>query len=288
MNYLYLFYKDIQLTNCGLVSPATFQQGLQKVRSTCEIDFLICTFGKSSTCSPPFSSLRAFRGKGGNKKWPMLDIAPFRFLQSPKEEWLPTWGWGTSTLLTSLSPPHVPFPSSPHSMILWPYQDFLVGNLLKSNKEILGSSLWRFGLQLARRSTEDSWSAAWTGGSCCLLICTRCMCLLVCEWQLWVVFADTGVVVCIGVGFDVGNFVAIFVCASLVYVLDIKGLGQKSKFHKWPTSKVIEMMTSGDDDDEDEGLGVEERTGLVEAVIEVCRLGTFCSRALGITCWSPC
>ena len=37
------------------------------------------------------------------------------------------------------------------------------------------------------------------------------------------------------------------------------------------------MMTSGDDDDEDEGLGVEERTGLVEAVIEVCRLGTFCS-----------
>ena len=44
------------------------------------------------------------------------------------------------------------------------------------------------------------------------------------------------------------------------------------------------MMTSGDDDDEDEGLGVEERTGLVEAVIEVCRLGTFCPRALGITC----
>ena len=44
------------------------------------------------------------------------------------------------------------------------------------------------------------------------------------------------------------------------------------------------MMTSGDDDDEDEGLGVEERTGLVEAVIEVCRLGTCCSGALGITC----
>ena len=43
---------------------------------------------------------------------------------------------------------------------------------------------------------------------------------------------DSGVVVCIGVGFDVGNFVAIFVCASLVYVLDIKGLGQKSKSHK--------------------------------------------------------
>ena len=47
------------------------------------------------------------------------------------------------------------------------------------------------------------------------------------------------------------------------------------------------MMTSGDDDDEDEGLGVEERTGLVEAVIEVCRLGTFYSRALGITCCHP-
>ena len=44
---------------------------------------------------------------------------------------------------------------------------------------------------------------------------------------MWVVFVDSGVV-----GFDVGNFVAIFVCASLVYVLDIKGLGQKSKFHK--------------------------------------------------------
>ena len=48
---------------------------------------------------------------------------------------------------------------------------------------------------------------------------------------MWVVFVDTGVVVCIGVGFDVGNFVAIFVGVSLVYVLDIKGLGQKSKFH---------------------------------------------------------
>ena len=43
---------------------------------------------------------------------------------------------------------------------------------------------------------------------------------------------DSGVVVCIDVGSDVGNFVAIFVCACLVYVLDIRGLGQKSKFHK--------------------------------------------------------
>ena len=42
---------------------------------------------------------------------------------------------------------------------------------------------------------------------------------------------DSGVVVCIGVGFDVGNFVAIFVGVSLVHVLNIKGLGQKSKFH---------------------------------------------------------
>ena len=32
-------------------------------------------------------------------------------------------------------------------------------------------------------------------------------------------------------------------------------------------------MTSVDDDEEDEGLGAEERTGLVEAVIDVCRLG---------------
>ena len=48
---------------------------------------------------------------------------------------------------------------------------------------------------------------------------------------MWIDF-DTGVVVCIGVGFDVVNFVAIFVCVSLVYVVDIKGLGQKSKFHK--------------------------------------------------------
>ena len=37
--------------------------------------------------------------------------------------------------------------------------------------------------------------------------------------------------------------------------------------------KVIEVMTSGDEDEEDEGLGAEERTGLVEAVIDVCRLG---------------
>ena len=36
--------------------------------------------------------------------------------------------------------------------------------------------------------------------------------------------------------------------------------------------KVIEVMTSGDEDEEDEGLGAEERTGLVEAVIDVCRL----------------
>ena len=35
--------------------------------------------------------------------------------------------------------------------------------------------------------------------------------------------------------------------------------------------KVIEVMTSGDEDEEDEGLGAEERTGLVEAVIDVCR-----------------
>ena len=32
-------------------------------------------------------------------------------------------------------------------------------------------------------------------------------------------------------------------------------------------------MTSGDEDEEDEGLGAEERTGLVETVIDVCRLG---------------
>ena len=37
---------------------------------------------------------------------------------------------------------------------------------------------------------------------------------------------DSGVVVCIGDGSDVGNFVAIFVGVSLVYVLDKKG-----KFH---------------------------------------------------------
>ena len=37
--------------------------------------------------------------------------------------------------------------------------------------------------------------------------------------------------------------------------------------------KVIEVMTSGDEDEEDEGLGAEERTGLVEAVIDVCRWG---------------
>ena len=37
--------------------------------------------------------------------------------------------------------------------------------------------------------------------------------------------------------------------------------------------QVIEVMTSGDEDEEDEGLGAEERTGLVEAVIDVCRLG---------------
>ena len=37
--------------------------------------------------------------------------------------------------------------------------------------------------------------------------------------------------------------------------------------------QVIEVMTSGDEDEEDEGLGAEERTGLVETVIDVCRLG---------------
>ena len=37
--------------------------------------------------------------------------------------------------------------------------------------------------------------------------------------------------------------------------------------------QVIEVMTSGDEDEEDEGLGAEERTGLVEMVIDVCRLG---------------
>ena len=136
MNYLYLFYKDIQLTNCGLVSPATFQQGLQKVRSTCEIEFLICTSGKSSTCSPPFSSLRAFRGKGGNKKWPMLDIAPFRFLQSPKEEWLPTWGWRNQPFLHPFPPQMSPFHIF---LILWfcnlVTKDFLVGNLLNPTKK---------------------------------------------------------------------------------------------------------------------------------------------------------
>ena len=36
--------------------------------------------------------------------------------------------------------------------------------------------------------------------------------------------------------------------------------------------QVIEVMTSGDEDEEDEGLGAEERTGLVETVIDVCRL----------------
>ena len=40
----------------------------------------------------------------------------------------------------------------------------------------------------------------------------------------------------------------------------------------WLDVKVIEVMTSGDEDEEDEGLGAEERTGLVEAVIDVCRL----------------
>ena len=40
----------------------------------------------------------------------------------------------------------------------------------------------------------------------------------------------------------------------------------------WLDVKVIEVMTSGDEDEEDEGLGAEERTGLIEAVIDVCRL----------------
>merc|ERR1719167_548294 len=59
--------------------------------------------------------------------------------------------------------------------------------------------------------------------------------------------------------------------AAVYDALDFSLPGDQQRTLGRQLEQGIEMMTSGDDDDEDEGLGVEERTGLVEAVIEVCR-----------------
>ena len=77
MNYLYLFYKDIQLTNCGLVSPATFQQGLQKVRSTCEIDFWYVPLESHRPVAPLFPPWEPSEEKEGIKSdqcWILLHL----------------------------------------------------------------------------------------------------------------------------------------------------------------------------------------------------------------------
>ena len=125
---------------------------------------------------------------------------------------------------------------------------------------------------------------------CVCLLCVDvcwCVCLCICFFAVcWFVC------VCFCVGDVCRLFLltvaSLFVFALALVLMFLLSFSLVLAFYIWLNFKVIEMMTSGDDDDEDEGLGVEERTGLVEAVIEVCRLGTFNSGALGITCWSPC